>query len=385
MPSSNPRNPASGSSHCLRRRPRRPTKGDRAACEPRSAQLRQCRLAHDQRAGSCRVSEHLVERDRHVVWPPAAQVQRIGRHECRRVEQYVPAPALATSIQSSGCWTPLKLDCAGYANNLSPKVGLSSRRSSEHASRRRPGRMGAYATSAPARWANSRIPFTELWLSTVSTKRESHENGYDSATSFSAPVALLVKTTSYVRARLKEPQDGAPRLFGELRHQRRRRVPRVRIPNTLCVSKSICARSWDSAYTLAPVVQVGVLLLVEAAVLARPQRIDVPRRGVRGIPPAEFGSADSASFSRCAASIRVTTLCMRRHGRRCEPFHTSPVKPSYSSAVLARPEIVRQAAAPRSGVAYQLAQPPQPGFLGHRERTPRHDRICARRRLVVRL
>ena len=50
---------------------------------------------------------------------------------------------------------------------------------------------------APLARANSRIPFTELWLSNVSRKRLPGPKGYDSPTSFSAWLALVVKMTAH--------------------------------------------------------------------------------------------------------------------------------------------------------------------------------------------
>src|SRR5438105_15328993 len=54
-----------------------------------------------------------------------------------------------------------------------------------------------YVAVAPRDRANSRLPFTELWLSNVSRNRSPGPNGYDSPTSFSARLALPAKTTSH--------------------------------------------------------------------------------------------------------------------------------------------------------------------------------------------
>ena len=54
-----------------------------------------------------RVAEHLVPGDRDEVGLPARQVEPVGRHEGRGVQQHVPAALVrAASIQSSGCRTP---------------------------------------------------------------------------------------------------------------------------------------------------------------------------------------------------------------------------------------------------------------------------------------
>ena len=47
---------------------------------------------------------------------------------------------------------------------------------------------------APLLRANTRMPLTELWLSTVSSSRPPGWNGYDSPISFRAPDAFDVKT-----------------------------------------------------------------------------------------------------------------------------------------------------------------------------------------------
>ena len=63
----------------------------RAAGEPRAAQAGQRVVADQQTADAGRIAEHLVERDRDEVRPHHAQIEAVGRHERRRVEQHVPA------------------------------------------------------------------------------------------------------------------------------------------------------------------------------------------------------------------------------------------------------------------------------------------------------
>ena len=69
--------------------------------------------AGEQRADAGRPAEHLVERERHEVGVPAGEVEPVGRDERGGVEQHVPAGSWASSIHSSGCWTPEKFDWAG--------------------------------------------------------------------------------------------------------------------------------------------------------------------------------------------------------------------------------------------------------------------------------
>ena len=69
------------------------------------------------------------------------EIEAVGRHERRGVEQHVPAlRPRAASISSSGCFTPEKLDCAGNANRLRA-IGVG----------RRPGS----ASSAPSSMRSS--------------------------------------------------------------------------------------------------------------------------------------------------------------------------------------------------------------------------------------
>ena len=87
---------------------------DRAAGEPGPLELGERLAARDQAADAGRLAEHLVERERDEVRVPAGEVEPVGRHERGGVEQHVPAVLRARcSIQSSGCWTPEKFDCAG--------------------------------------------------------------------------------------------------------------------------------------------------------------------------------------------------------------------------------------------------------------------------------
>ena len=63
--------------------------------------------------------------------------------------------------------------------------------------------LGTYVVAVPDARANSRRPFTELWLSDVSRRRLPASNGYASPTSLSAPVAFGVKMTLYSAGALK--------------------------------------------------------------------------------------------------------------------------------------------------------------------------------------
>ena len=92
-------------------------------------------------------------------------------------------------MESSGCWTPLKLLCAGTtplrrgpprpprpqaaaAPRPQAAAAASAAATSWPATRRSAGSSGTYRTAAPRARANSRRPFTELWLSAVSTSRK---------------------------------------------------------------------------------------------------------------------------------------------------------------------------------------------------------------------
>ena len=69
----------------------------------------------------------------------------------------------------------------------------------------------AYATWAPRACAYSLIPWTELWLSAVSTNRVRRPHGYASATRRQAPVALGVKMTAYSAAVVLKKRSTASR------------------------------------------------------------------------------------------------------------------------------------------------------------------------------
>ena len=73
----------------------------------------------------------------------------------------------ASATHSSGCWAPLKLDCAGYANSFATPSPAPRRamRTCSSSRRRSASRTGMYVVAAPLACANSRIPLTELWLS----------------------------------------------------------------------------------------------------------------------------------------------------------------------------------------------------------------------------
>jgi hypothetical protein len=73
-------------------------RGDRrersGAAVPGPPQAAECRWSRDQCTDPGRVAEHLVKRHSYEIRVPPAQVQPIGRHERRRVKQYVPPASL---------------------------------------------------------------------------------------------------------------------------------------------------------------------------------------------------------------------------------------------------------------------------------------------------
>ena len=105
----------------------------------------------------------------------------------------------ARATHSSGCCTPEKFDWAGNANSLGLGPAPASSRSSTAPSSAlmSGGATGTYTVCAPRARANSRMPFTELWLSKVRRNVPPASNGYDSPTSFSAWLALFTKTHTY--------------------------------------------------------------------------------------------------------------------------------------------------------------------------------------------
>ena len=147
---------------------------DRPASEPRPAQLAQRPPPCDQRADAGRVAEHLVEGKGHEVRVPPRRDRGgwSGRTPPRPGARPNPR-ACARSIQSSGCCTPEKFDCAGKANRLL-RVGSAGRSDSAMTRLVHPhvGRVhrDVDRPAHPRARANSRMPFTELWLSNVRRK-----------------------------------------------------------------------------------------------------------------------------------------------------------------------------------------------------------------------
>lgn len=89
----------------------------------------------------------------------------------------------------------MKLLCAGKTNR--PRPSASAAPTSSPATRRPGPRTGTCTVSAPRARANTRSPFTELWLSPVRTSRAPGPNGYASPTRRHAPLAFGVNTTAY--------------------------------------------------------------------------------------------------------------------------------------------------------------------------------------------
>ena len=173
--------------------------------------------------------------------------------------------------------------------------GASSTRSSGAA-------LGTYVVSAPRARANSRTPFTELWLSKVRRKRSPARNGYASPTSRSAPVAFGVKMATYSSGiRPEEPEHGVARALDELRHRRRRRVDGVGVaedarPQQLEMLRQLRLRVEPGA----GVVEVDVAGGVEPREVGGAELVEHRGGGVAGMLPAE-------------RLLRRVRCCERRH------------------------------------------------------------------------
>ncbi len=103
-------------------------------------------------------------------------------------------------------------------------------------------------TSAPAASAYRRIPWTELWLSWSSVKREPSVNGNDSPTSFSAAEAFAVNTTVYWSGSALKKRNTSRRAFSTMlvaAHEVG--FSECGFPRTWRSRKSSCCRSCDSA------------------------------------------------------------------------------------------------------------------------------------------
>ena len=129
------------------------------------------------------------------------------------------------------------------------------------ARRPRPGRLsagrgepGVPDPGVPRDRANSRSPFTELWLSAVSTSREVGPNGYASPTRRHAPVAFGVKMTAYSsRAALKYRRTASLACSISSVEASDVGLSECGLPKHPPRSRSVCARSWASAASPEPV------------------------------------------------------------------------------------------------------------------------------------
>ena len=173
---------------------------DRAAGEPRAAQFRERGPPGEERADARRVAEHLVERQHDEVGVPAATgpggwwARRPRRRAGRPIRGTGPRQSTRVRAARRRSWTApdTRTGCAGPGP---PCPGRPRRRPDPPEVRRHHGHVGRLG--APCDRANSRIPFTELWLSKVRRNRPPGPNGYDSPTSFRAWLALPVKMTQY--------------------------------------------------------------------------------------------------------------------------------------------------------------------------------------------
>lgn len=139
---------------------------------------------------------------------------------------------------------------------------------------------GAYSTMAPFARANSRIPLTELWLSTVNSKRPPASKGYDSPTSFNAPEAFRVKTAVYSSVPLKGKHCGT-RPFDQLRRVRRTRIRGVRIAeHVLAEQLRVLPDLRVGVEAATCVVEIRLPLRFQAAVPRHAQLIESARGGI---------------------------------------------------------------------------------------------------------
>ena len=97
------------------------------------------------------------------------------------------------------------------------------------------------------------MPFTELWLSAVSTTRESGRNWYASPTRRHAPVAFWVKMTAYSSAAALKYLCTAFLACSISRVDALEvGLSECGLPKQPARSRSACARSWASAASPAP-------------------------------------------------------------------------------------------------------------------------------------
>ena len=210
MPSSKPASP--GQTCALR--PCTDATVDRAAREPRAAQLRRARRSG--RAGSRRRSGSRTScRTRSRRSPGASGRGRAGswartppRRAARPSRARGPARSTRAGAGRLRSWTGPGTRTGCVLAGLSVEVARRDAGVDAQLGRRR---RQVWSTPRPRARANSRMPLTELWLSNVSRKRSPARNGYASATSRSAPVALAVKITSYSSGEAPEDPSTAAR------------------------------------------------------------------------------------------------------------------------------------------------------------------------------
>lgn len=92
--------------------------GNRAASEPRASQLGQRRAARQQTPHPGRVAEQLVERERDEIGMPSRKIERIGRCECRGVEEHIPALRLCLGNPVEGMLYPREIRLGGKGEEL---------------------------------------------------------------------------------------------------------------------------------------------------------------------------------------------------------------------------------------------------------------------------
>ncbi len=187
--------------------------------------------AHQQAADPSRVADDLVEGDGDEVGTDRSHVE--AGWSARRRSRRRARPNRRRGPRRRGradAGRPRSSTAPGRRAGSGP-TGRRRRRTLVIAarSRRRSGRVtGTYSTAAPWRRANSRIPFTELWLSNVRANVPPGPNRYDSPTAFRAPVAFGVNTHRYSSGgALKKSADLVASPFHESRGGPRGRVVRV--------------------------------------------------------------------------------------------------------------------------------------------------------------
>ena len=262
----------------LRRR-----KVDRAAGEPRPAQQRQRVLAHQQRADTRRIAEHLVEGQRHEVRPHLAQIERVGRHESCSIQHHAPARGLGLADDLQRMLDAREVRLRGEGKQVgSTVIGGRQVRGQRRAGdaqlgprQRRIRHGGALGPGELAQAVDRIVVVGRHQQARTLCEGERFANQLQRAR------GIRREDRRVLVAGIEVLQHRGPRALDAPRHLARTGAGRVRVAEDVVVQhlavRTHLRRGMQAA---AGVVEIDLPLGVEPAVLAGPQRIEKRCPGV---------------------------------------------------------------------------------------------------------